>query len=367
MRKILLIDGGKPTPLSETRFVGEGKLQDYLEEYPDLIPLADIVEGAPQLLCIGREVGAGPGSIDLLFLDTDGLLTIAETKLRRNREARREVVGQIIEYASYASQWTADDVYKTANEYFAKSSKTRQSHRGKTLDEVMKEMVGVEFSDDDFRAEVGRNLKDGSIRLIIAVDELLEPLRAIVTFLNSHSDFDVLVLQVTDFQESENRRVLVPVLFGYATKPPGRQARHWNEDSFLADTQQKCEPKIVETITKLYQFTKDEADEISWGKGVTFGSFTFRKHRHGTLVSIFTLGSHGFGSINFGELVGKGVKAEILRAFRGKLNEIPGFNIPQEAIELGRFPSIRAEVLTNADNLRSFQDAVLALCQQIET
>ena len=370
MRKILLVDGGKATPLNETKFAEEGKLQDYLEEYPTLIPLADIVEGASTLICIGREVGAGSGSIDLLCIDKDSLLTVVETKLRRNREARREVMGQIIEYASYVSQWTADDVYRIANEYFTKSEKAPQSYKGKTLGEIMKAIVGDEFSDEGFRINIGQNLRDGKIRLIIAVDELIEPLRAMVTFLNSHSNFDILLLQVTDFEESQTKKVLVPLLFGYATKSTdksGRQNKQWNEASFLADTKEKCESKIADTTVKLYEFTKDNADEISWGKGATYGSFTFRKIRQGMLVSIFTITSSGSGWVCFGELVGKGAKEESLQAFKSKLNEVPGVNIPEEALKLGKFPSFTVEVLTKADSLKRFQNAVLALCQQIES
>jgi hypothetical protein len=367
-RKILLIDGRNITPLSETEFTGEGKLQDYLEEYPTLIPLADIVEGASDLICIGREVAAGPGSIDLLCIDKDGLLTVVETKLRRNREARREVIGQIIEYASYASQWTADDVYRIANEYIAKSTKVSERYKDKTLETIMQEIIGPEILDEDFRAKIEQNLRDGRIRLIIAVDELIEPLRATVTFLNSHSNFDVLLLQVTDFQETEGRKVLVPLLFGYSTKSGGgsRGTKHWDEVSFLADTKERCEPKVAKIVTKLYDFFKGHADKISWGRGISYGSFTFRKSRHGVLTSVFTINSNGSGYIGFGPMVSTGVNGDILRDFRAKLNEIPGINIPVEAVELGKFPSFTLEALTNADNLRNFQNAVLALCQQIE-
>jgi len=367
-RKILLIDGRKATPLSETEFTGEGKLQDYLEQYPTLIPLADIVEGASDLICIGREIAAGPGSIDLLCIDKDGLLTLVETKLRRNREARREVIGQIIEYASYVSQWTADDVYRIASEHFAKSTKVPESYKGKTLDAIMKEVGGEECTDEAFRTRIGQNLRDGRIRLIIAVDELIEPLRATVTFLNSYSSFDVLLLQVTDFQESETKKVLVPLLFGYSTKPGGggRGTKHWDEVSFLADTRERCETRVFETVKKLYEFTKDHADEISWGKGLIYGSFTFRKYRRGIPVSIFYFTSNGSGAIDFGDLVGKGVEEEVLETFRARLNEIPGFSIREEAIKLGKYPSIRAEHLTKQDSLKKFRDAVLVFCHQIE-
>jgi len=358
MAKILVIEGDKATPLDKTKFTEEGKLQDYLEKYPSLIPLGEIVEGASDLLCIGREVGAGPGSIDLLFIDKDGLLTVVETKLAKNPEARRTVVGQVMEYASYVSQWTADDVYRIANEYLKSN-----------LDEVMENLSKGEFSAEDFRSNIGQNLKNGNIRLIIAVDELIEPLRVTVTFLNSYSNFDILLLQVSNFEESESRKVLIPSLFGYATKTTtiSPQRKRWDLERFLVDTGEKCDKEAVETITKLYEFTKSNADGISWGTGASLGSFTFRKLGHETLVSIYTVYSDGSIQLNFGEMKGKKVKEEVLQSFRAQLNEIPNVKILEEAISLGKFPYIMARVLTEADNLRNFQDAVLALCQQIES
>lgn len=369
MRKILVIEGDEATTLDETEFIEEGKLQDYLEEYPNVIPLSEIVEGASDLVCIGREVGAGSGSIDLLCIDKDGLLTIIETKLRKNREARREVIGQIVEYASYVSQWAADDVFRIANEYFLKSDKVLSEYEGSTLYTVVKEIGGDEYSEDDFRANIEQNLKQGRIRLIIAVDKLIEPLRAIVTYLNSHSDFDILLLQVSSFEQSESKKVLVPLLFGYAPPPPGRgiQRRRWDESSFLDNARERCKPEVASVITKLHDFARTKADNISWGTGALVGSFTFRKSRHGILTSIFTIQSDGHMYFNFGEMKGKQVKEEVIRSFRANLNEIQGINIPEEAISIGKFPSTTVEVLIQADSMKRFQDAVLELCRQIES
>ena len=121
MSKILVIEGDKVTPLDKTKFTEEAKLQDYLEKYPSLIPLGEIVEGASDLLCIGREIGVPSGAIDLLFIDKEGLLTIVETKLAKNPEARRTVIGQIIEYVSYISEWTTDKVCEVADVYLESS------------------------------------------------------------------------------------------------------------------------------------------------------------------------------------------------------------------------------------------------------
>jgi len=364
MAKILLIEGESIKVIDKVKFTEEGKLQDYLEKYPSLVPLSEIVEGAADFLCIGREVPAGPGWLDLLFIDKDGLLTIVETKLAKNPEARREVIGQVIEYASYISKWTADDVYRIANQYL-KSDKVPDKCRNKTLYEVIEQFSPEgSFSVDDFRSNIEQNLKNGRMRLIIAVDELIEALRAMVTFLNSYSNFDIFLLQVSSFEESTSKKILFPSLFGYtpATAERSAQKRYWNEASFFADVKEKCEPKVASTIRKLYDFTKDNADTISWGTGRFTGSFTFRKSEKG----VFTVSSGGLMSLNFGELRGKGVQEDSLQSFRMSLNKISGINITEEAIGASKYPSIKAETLSDADNLGKFQDAVLTLCQHIE-
>jgi len=259
MAKILLIDGENIKALDKIRFTEEGKLQDYLEEYPSLIPLAEIVEGASDLLCMGREVGAGPGSVDLLFIDKDGLLTVVETKLAKNPEARRTVIGQIIEYASYISQWTADDVYRIANEYLKSN-----------IDEAMGNVSQGEFSAEDFRSNIEQNLKNGKIRLIVAVDELIEPLRATVTFLNSYSNFDILLLQVSSFEESKSRKVLIPLLFGYAQKGTVSitSKPKINEEIFLARCREgghKIAEELYFEAKALTERRRANGDFMNWG------------------------------------------------------------------------------------------------------
>ncbi|MBC8275677.1 MAG: hypothetical protein H8E40_12010 [Chloroflexi bacterium] len=368
MAKILVIEGNKVTRLAQTKFTEEGKLQDYLEEYPSLIPLGEIVEGASDLLCIGREVGIPSGAIDLLFIDKDGLLTVVETKLVKNPEIRREVIGQIVEYASYISQWTADDVYRVASEYFSKSEMVPSGYKGSTLDGVMKKLGGDEFSDEDFRSNIWQNVKDGRIRLIIAVDELVEPLRVIVTFLNAYSKFDILLLQVSSFEESKSRKVLIPSLFGYKPLPQSPVRKKWDEERFFTDTKEKCEGLMVDAIIELYKFTKSNADDISWGTGAFTGSFTFRKLGHKTLVSVFAVYSNGDIQLNFGDMKGKGLEEESLESFRAKLNEILDVKLPEDVVtKQGKYPYMKANFITKAQNLESFQSAVLALCQQIES
>lgn len=376
MAKILVIEKGEATPLEQVKFTEEGKLQDYLEKYPSLIPWGDVVEGASDLLCIGREVGVLSGSIDLLFIDKDGLLTVVETKLAKSPEARRTVVGQIIEYASYIYEWTADSVYEVAEAYL-KSDRAPKDYKNLSLYEALRKLGGIspeaedEFSADKFRDSIEQNLRKGKIRLLIAVDELVEPLRATVTFLNRNSNFDILLLQVRSFEESKTRKVLIPTLFGY-TKPPtggGGERHYWTEKEFLEDVDEKCEREVAKTIRELLEFAKSKG-KIKWGTGKLTGSFTFYEPRMG--LSIFSVYSSGDLGLNPGWMIAwQGVKEreKILESFRAELNQIPGINTLPE----GTFyqpdvshPPQKVQFLTQGDNLELFKNAVLSLCQAIE-
>lgn len=364
MRQILIIENGKPTILNESDFTEEGKLQDYIEEYPSVIPLSEIIEGASDLLCIGREVIAGPGFIDLLFIDKDGLLTLAETKLRRNREARREVIGQIIEYASYVSQWTADDVYRIANDYFKNSKKVPVKYRGDSLDTVLERIVGYEFSAEEFRFKVEQNLKDGRIRLIIGVDTLIEPLRATVTFLNSFSTFEILLLQVSSFEESESKKALIPLLFGYKPPEPVGQGIRvtTTEEDFFEDVRKRCQENVIRAMEDLYKFSKDNAASIGWGTGGARRSFIFHGVKKG--LSIFTLYFDGEICNNFRwyQHGANNLESEKTKEFwANELSVKLGINFPKD-----RWSIAKVNDLVQRNKLEDFKKVVLALCQRIE-
>jgi RecB family endonuclease NucS len=84
-------------PLLPSGFPSEAALHDLVEEAPHLLPLS----GDPSLVVVGREVALGPGYADLVAVEFDGRLVVIEIKLRRNAEARRAVVAQVLTYAAY--------------------------------------------------------------------------------------------------------------------------------------------------------------------------------------------------------------------------------------------------------------------------
>ena len=77
----------------------EGWLQNLLAKHPSVLPTADVDPIYAPLFLIGREIQTENGRIDNLYVTPSGHLVIVETKLWSNPEARRAVVGQILEYA----------------------------------------------------------------------------------------------------------------------------------------------------------------------------------------------------------------------------------------------------------------------------
>jgi RecB family endonuclease NucS len=84
-------------PLLTSGFATEEALHDLVEEAPHLLPLS----GDPTLVVVGREVALGSGYADLVAVEPDGRLSVIEIKLRRNAEARRAVVAQVLMYAAF--------------------------------------------------------------------------------------------------------------------------------------------------------------------------------------------------------------------------------------------------------------------------
>jgi hypothetical protein len=245
MTKIVIeTSPGKSRVVTSKPYDLEVVLQKNINNLPQLIPLEEAMDEPVELLPIGMEVSAGSGSIDLLLLGSDAVVTIVETKLAKNPESRREVVGQVLEYAAYAADWSLEDVRRIANGYLA----------GR-FDEVLGEFLGSELEDtsgtDEYLGRLAQNLKDGHLRLIVASDRLLETARKTITFVNRNSNFEIYLLQITCYEDEEGTRIYVPSLHGYAQKSkpspprsPWTWERYETEYGWSAETRQRIQAAL---------------------------------------------------------------------------------------------------------------------------
>jgi len=109
MSVFVLNDSGL-VALTPSEFVKEDDFQQLLEKYPSLLSGNQTDSGDPRRwLLIKREKsvpaedgGSGRWSVDHLFVDQDGIPTLVEVKRQSDTRLRREVVGQMLDYAANA-------------------------------------------------------------------------------------------------------------------------------------------------------------------------------------------------------------------------------------------------------------------------
>jgi len=94
------------TGASGTSAYDEDWLQDLLYNHPESLPVAELNPSFVGLIPICRELLTPAGPIDVLYATREGRIAVLEAKLWRNPEARRKVIGQILDYAKELSNWT---------------------------------------------------------------------------------------------------------------------------------------------------------------------------------------------------------------------------------------------------------------------
>jgi hypothetical protein len=200
----------------------------------------------PHFVLLCREMPSGGGSLDHLLVDQRATLTLVETKLIQNPDARRAVIGQILEYAANAIEsWGNGRARAKATEFW---SKPALSKRG-GIDQVIRN----EFGQTDVEAfwdQVEENLQDGKIRLIIAADELRVEVRRVIEYLNAEMRrAEIFGLELRCYGEESGLLVLVPSLFGstYAIKEPP-ETTHWTAESLRTAYDNLPDPKVGERL-----------------------------------------------------------------------------------------------------------------------
>ncbi|MCH7225097.1 hypothetical protein [Haloferula sp. A504] len=177
-------------------------LQKLLHDQPSLIPVDDIEPAFSGLTPVCRELPTGVGPIDNVYVNERGLLTFVECKLWRNPEARRKVVGQILDYAQQVSRWMLADFDAALGKSVAPA--------GAGLWEIAKEA----FSLDDearFLDRVQHHLSNGTFLLLIVGDGIRESTEDIARFMNQHAglSFALGLVEMGLFNLPGDERLLV--------------------------------------------------------------------------------------------------------------------------------------------------------------
>src|SRR4051812_12426684 len=101
---LFLRDGDNLVALTAQAYEAETVLQALLAKYPTLLPGEEMNPDDPRrFLLIKREAQVAGMQLDHLFVDQDAVPTFVETKRGTNKQVRREVVAQMLDYAANAA------------------------------------------------------------------------------------------------------------------------------------------------------------------------------------------------------------------------------------------------------------------------
>jgi len=101
--------------LADPLSLPEADLQELVHNHPDALPIPEIDPAFSGAISICREMNTPAGPIDNLLVTPSGLPVLVECKLWRNPQARREVVGQVLDYAKELARWTSADIEREAS------------------------------------------------------------------------------------------------------------------------------------------------------------------------------------------------------------------------------------------------------------
>jgi hypothetical protein len=338
--------------------VNEDDFQQLLEKYPPLLSGNQTDDGTPlRWLLIKREKaipaedgGSGRWSVDHLFVDQDGIPTLVEVKRQSDTRLRREVVGQMLDYAANAVVYWPIEQLRTEFDQTCAAI-------GTNSDDEIRDRLSLDGGAEVLWQRVKTNLQAGRIRMLFVADRIPAELRRIVEFLNEQMDpAEVLALELRQFQ-GEGLRTIVPMLYGQTEKAQQKnlvQARQWDEASIFAESERRHGAEVLRVVQKIVEWIKTKPGQIWYGQGSRDGSV-------GLLVTVNGLNSTPIILYTYGRVE---VTLQYLRKpfdnpakreeLSERLNKIDGVNLPS-----GRpRPSIAIGTFSNEEVLKRFLDVM---------
>jgi hypothetical protein len=365
---IFLIAGDdRLVELSSAPYDSEALLQQLLERYPNLLAGNQIDPAVPRRWLLVTREAAVPGeadggarwSLDHLFLDQDGIPTLVEVKRSTDTRIRREVVGQMLDYAANGvAYWPVETVRAMFD--------ARHQREGRDPGGELAAFLGPEATAEGFWQQVKTNLQAGRIRMVFVADDIPAELRRVVEFLNTQMDpAEVLAVEVRQYVGGSFRglvpRVVGQTEQGNQKKSAGGAAvpeRTWDEESLLAELERRFGATEVRVARRILEWARATGRRLWGGKGTQSGSVYVDVGPPGMSVYPFAIWTYGKIEVQLQNLTrtppfdAESARRELQR----RLNAIAGVAIADES--LTKRPSFNLGVLKDDVALNQFIAAV---------
>ena len=183
--------------------IDEATLQDLLFRFPQTLPIESIDPAYAGAVPVCKELSLPAGYADALYVNQLGRLTLTEFKLWRNPQARREVIGQILDYAKDLASWNYEDLQRQVSLALGKS--------GNALYELVRQQ-SPDLNEAEFVDNVTRHLRRGEFLLLIVGDGIQEDAANIVDFVQRHSGlhFNLAMVEAALYRDAANGLIVQP-------------------------------------------------------------------------------------------------------------------------------------------------------------
>jgi len=275
----------------------ESWLHKLLFGHPSLIPVDEIEPIFEGLIPLGMEVPTDAGPIDLIFMNPDGYLTLVETKLWRNPEARRQVVAQIVDYAKQVAEWSYDNLKDAILKAQICGTDDTDDPMLALANEYSEEVDEKRFID-----RVSRNLRLGRFLLLIIGDGIHEDVENLANYLQQtpHIGFTLGLVELAAFYlnpQDENSLFIQPRVLArtrevtravveirgsiapsqvQVTIPDEKSStpgirKTISEEEFFGELSQSIKPEFIESVRWVLDEAPKHDIEVKWADfGVTF-------------------------------------------------------------------------------------------------
>lgn len=337
-----------------TAYTNEEALEALIAQSLHLLPgLADAE------MVVVRQLTLPVGYVDMVGIDSNGDIIIVECKLKKNPEIRREIVGQVLAYAS--ALWRLS--YEEFDYAFAAKS-------GMSLTQRVSELIKQDWDEEAFRIAVATNLAQGRFRLVIVVDQITPELKNIVLYLNQHTNADLQILALElGYIADEGVEMLIPAVYG-AESALSKQAKPAGQvldaEGVLSALEQLCTPAGARAARRIYAFIKQRGATFKPSMG-KLPAASARFIVRGKLIAIISLNEwpqgQGGCTVYFSNLLNVGVPVELLKDFAARLRQIPGSAKPLAILENGEFnrqPTLSLDQVLSDDSAVTILEAALS-------
>lgn len=354
---------GSLIPLDERDYSSEDVLQQLLARYPDLLAGHAMNPQDPRRwLLIGREFqipddegGSVRWSLDHLFVDQDGTPTLIEVKRSTDARLRREVVGQMLDYASNLTAWVPVEAMQRV---FVERCTEERLDPAAEIARLLERPP--EDAEEVLWQKVRTKLQAGEVRLVFVADELPRELRRVLEFLNEQMDpAEILGVEVRQYV-GQGLQTLVPsVISSRRERKIVRSTPRDTEESFFEKLKAQAGTGPAGIAADLKAWIRPLVSYLWWGRGSMTPTLEIRggRARGGADCYYFAVRTNGRVEMEFGYLKNKPGFAEEddLREFIARLNQIAGVSLPPDSF---KFPSFPIEVLADDGRRQQFKAAV---------